>query len=210
MTAGAYQLESASSARSSERFMLWIDGVGGYWVGLCSRVTIGGPAHGGEAADLELLANLSRRHAALVRSGETYLLEPYSSARVAGRTIHEAVPLVSGYGIELGDGVHLTFRQPSVLSGTAVLEFASDHRPRQNVDGVVLMDETCLLGPGRENHIVCPDWPVSVVLFRRKGEFFCKSRGELFVSGQRLTDTRPMAPGDIVTGPDLRFRLEAL
>ena len=191
------------------RFMVWIDGVGAYLLCPGERVTVGGPADG-ESADVALLANLSRRHASFIRSGEGYVLEAHGPVRVEGRTIVERTCLNSGYRIELGSGVLLRFRLPSALSATAVLDFLSVHRPARSVDGVVLLEQACLLGPGGENHINCPDWPESVLLFRRRRQLWCKSRGDLFVDGMPARDGRPLKPGSIVTGADLRFRLEAI
>ena len=201
---------TAGGQAEPARFTLWIDGVGAYLLCLGERVTIGGPEHDADSADVALLANLSRRHATLVRTQEGYLLDAHSAVRVASRPVYERTRLNANYEIELGDCVRLRFRQPTVLSATAVLDFLSDHRPSRRIDGVILMDETCLLGPGGENHVQCPDWPESVVLFRRGGQFCCKSRADLFVDGTLIRDGTPITPGDVVTGPELRFRLEAV
>lgn len=191
------------------RFTLWIDGVGAYLLCLGDSVTIGGPEHDADAADVALLANLSRRHATFLRRKEGYVLDAHSSVSVAGRPVYERTRLNTDYQIELGGCVRLRFRQPTVLSATATLDFLSDHRPSRSVDGIVLMDETCLLGPGGENHVQCPDWPESVVLFRKGAQFCCKSRADIFVAGSLVRDGAPIRPGDVVTGPELRFRLEA-
>jgi len=198
-------------ATPQQRYVLWVDGVGGYLLLLAERVTIGGPGDGPQQADLTLLANLSRRHASLARSGEGYVLEPHAATCVGNRLLAEPSPLCDGYTIRLGDSVALTFRVPSVLSNTAVLEFQSDHRPVYSVDGVIMMEESCLLGPGRQHHVVCDGWSETVVLYRRDGGFWCKSRNSVCVSGTPLPDGGPIRPGDVVSsGPDVRFRIEAL
>ncbi len=200
--------DASSPESRNKRFMLWIDGIGSFLVCLGERVTIGGPVQAGEAADVSLLANLSRKHAAVVRIGEGYLLEAYAPVRVAARNVDERSVLNDGYEIELGSSVRLRFRLPTVLSATATLSFLSDHRPTHSVDGVVLLDETCLLGPGNENHIRCLDWPETVLLYRRDGQFFCKSRGDLFVANRRLGENDPVVPGQVVTGNETCFRIE--
>ena len=156
--------ESRYESAEQSRLMLWIDGVGAFLLCLGQRVSIGGPAVDSDPAEIPLLANLSRRHATFVRNGEGYLLEAHSLTRVAGRPIAERTYLNDGYDLEFGDSVRLRFRLPSVLSSSARLEFLSNHRPAYNVDGVILMDESCLIGPGAENHVQCSDWPESVVL----------------------------------------------
>ena len=110
--------------------------------------------------------------------------------------------------IELGRSVRLRFRQPSALSLSARLDFVSDHRPTQSVDAVVLLADTCLLGPTDDNHVVCPDWSGQVLLVRQGEELWCRSRQALTVNGHRLGSGRRLQSGDIVSGDDLRFRIE--
>jgi hypothetical protein len=157
---------------------------------------------------VSLLANLSRRHATFVRSGERYLLEAHAPATVAGKPIFEQVDLNEGNDVTLGSAVKLRFRLPNAMSGSARIEFVSDHRPNKPADGVVLMHDTCLLGPGAENHIRCPGWPQAVLVYRRGNELWCKSREELFIDGQHAPTGGTLRPGSIVTGSEIRFRLE--
>ena len=195
--------------------VVWIDGVGCFWMSLAERVSIGGPEtpsakppHPRETADIAILSDLKRRHATIVRTGEGYLLEAHGPARVAGRDVLDRATLADGALIELGRSVQWRFRQPSALSLSARLDFVSDHRPMQAVDGLVLLADTCLLGPGDENHIVCPDWAGPVLLVRQKDELWCRSRLDLTVNGHRLGSGRQLRSGDIVTGEYLRFRIE--
>lgn len=200
--------DSRPAAERPARFILWIDRVGAFLMCLGSELTIGGPASEGQRADLSLLANLSRRHATLSRSGERYVLAAHSPAYVAGRPVHEQVDLCDGHEIQLGSSVRLRFRLPSVMSGSARLEFLSDHRPALAADGVVLMDDTCLLGPAVDNHIQCPAWPQAVLLFRREGKLHCKARDDLFMNGRHCPGGGELASGTVVTGTEIRFRIE--
>ena len=206
---------SNSSVTHGTGHTLWIDGVGCFWVLLNDRVTIGGPepivakaSDASESAELALLSDLRRQHAAIVRTGEGYLLEAGGSARVAGREVIGRTALGDGANIELGRSVRLRFRQPSALSLSACVDFLSDHRPAQAVDGVVLLADTCLLGPGEENHIVCPDWPGTVLLVRQGHELWCRSRMNVAINGQRIGSGRKLESGDVVMGEELRFRIE--
>ena len=194
---------------------IWIDGVGCFWLSQSDRVAIGGPGtpsaksdDSRETADLAILSDLKRRHATIVRTGEGYLLEAHGPVRVAGREVHDRAVLSDGALIELGRSVRLRFRQPSALSLSARLEFVSDHQPAQSVDAVVLLADTCLLGPTDDNHVVCPDWSGQVLLVRQGEELWCRSRQALTVNGQRLGSGRRLQSGDIVSGDDLRFRIE--
>lgn len=201
--------ETTADHEVASRFLLWVDGVGAFLLCLGERITLGGPAETSRQADVALLANLSRQHATIRRSGEGYVLEPHAPCKVGNRQVAEPTSLANGYQLRLGNSVNLCFRQPSVLSATAVLDFLSDHRPVYSVDGVVMMEETCLLGPGRDHHIECPTWTDPVVLFRRNGEFWCKARSPITVSGKAAPEGGPIQPGEVVSnGGEVRFRLE--
>jgi hypothetical protein len=205
-----YVLRADDAPETGDKFVIWIDQVGAYLLCLADEVTFGGPAAEGNGADVPLLANLSRRHATFMRSGERYVLLAHSPTQAGGRAVHDRVDLADGHDITLGGSVQFKFRLPSVMSGSARIEFVSDHRPARAADGVVLMDDTCLIGPGPENHIRCHCWPGSVLLFRRDGRLWCKSRDELFLGGRHAPEGGQLEPGVVVTGTDLRFRLESI
>jgi hypothetical protein len=216
MATGFSRSESAlNGPTSAERpaprdcYFLWVDGVGAFQVFTAPEITFGGPTRDKEPADLVLLANLSRRHATFVRSGEGYVLEAHSACKVADRLVEGRTHLNNNYRLELGSGVKLRFRIPSVLSATAVVDFISDHRPNRSIDGVILMDETCLLGPASDNHVVCPDWSDSVLLYRKGDGFWCKSRSQVAIDGKMMAEGGPVKPGSYVSGSDFGFRLEA-
>ncbi|MHC4176980.1 MAG: FHA domain-containing protein, partial [Planctomycetota bacterium] len=60
------------NAHQAERFMLWVDAVGGFWVCLADEITLGQPVRAG-LADVPILADISSRHARIRRDGEGYL-----------------------------------------------------------------------------------------------------------------------------------------
>jgi hypothetical protein len=206
--AATFQEHRVQPVDDSARYKIWIDGVGAFLICLGDRVSIGGPRYDANAADIPLLANLSRRHATFVRGKEGYVLEAHGPVKVAGRLVEGAAHLNHDYSVELGGSVRLRFRLPSVLSATAVIDFVSDHRPPQSVDGVVLLEENCLLGPGRDNHIRCPEWGESVLLYRKEGRFWCKSQSDLVIGGRVAKEEVTIEPGDVVSGLDMRFRIE--
>lgn len=194
--------------RANQSYTLWIDGVGAYLLCLGDQVSIGGPTFGGEGADISLLASLSRCHATVVRTGESYCIEPHSSVSVADRPIYDRTALTNNTEVVLGTNVRLRFRLPSALSISARLDFESHHRPTQSVDGIVLMQDHCLIGPGAEKHVPCRNWEQTVVLFRKDGQFWCRAGVPLTTDGQPNEGPIPIEVGQVVTGPEIRFRLE--
>lgn len=201
--------DMASQPTRGERLLLWVDAVGGYLVCLDDTITLGQPVPGSEV-DVPLLADLSRLQARIRRDGEGYLLDPVRTTRLAGQLITELAPLADGALIELGSSVKLRFRQPHALSATARLELASRHRTQPSADGVVLMAESCVLGPGQGCHIVCPDWSREVVIYRQEGELFCRTTGSFTVDGVEARERSAISRSSTVVGPDFSFTLEAL
>ena len=193
-----------------ERYVLWIDGVGAWQVCVGESFLIGGPTLEHESADICLMANLSRRHAPLTRNNEEWLIQPHAPAVVSGRTASDRALLKTGDQIQLGDRVRLGFRIPNVLSGSAVIDFESQHRPAQSVNGIILMTDTCLLGPRRDHHVCCADWSDLVVLYRQDGQLRCRSKMALKVNDTRVRDSAVLNDGAVVSGDDLRFRIERM
>ncbi len=195
---------------SIQRYMLWIDGVGAWQLCAGSQFLIGGPTLEHASADICLMANLSRRHATLQRTGEDWFIHPHQSTVVSGRAVTGPTLLRTGDAICLAERVRLGFRIPSVLSGSALIDFESHHRPVQTVNGIILMTDSVLLGPRKDYHICCPDWPELVVVYRQDGQLRCKSKAALKVNGERVRDSVVLNDGAIVSGEDFRFRVETL
>jgi hypothetical protein len=198
----------AQAVECGVRYLLWIDGVGGYLVCLADQVSIG-QAVPGNRVDIPIQGNLSRRHA-LLRRDDGYLIEPFESVRINGREIRETTLLSDGDEFELGDGVRLRFRLPHALSATARLDFVSRHRTHPWADGVLLMAESCVLGPKWQNHVVCQDWNGDVVLYRRDGNLFCRAMEPIEVDGEYCDGQARIGPNCHVTGADFSLSLEGV
>ena len=198
---------SSPNEKNSSRFLLWIDSVGGYLVCLANEIVLG-QATPGNRVDVPIMGDLSRRHAIVRRHGEGYVIEPVHAVRVHNQTIHEATLLSDGDEIELGNSVRLRFRKPHVLSASARLEFISRHRTQPSADGILLMAESCVLGPKFQNHVVCRNWSHDVVLYRQEDELFCRAMESIEIDGQ-LCDGRGRIGGNSrVSGGDFALSLE--
>ncbi|WP_337173738.1 FHA domain-containing protein [Paludisphaera sp.] len=193
----------------SGRFLLWADAVGGYLVCLDERVLIGraGPD---ASADIPLMGDLSRRHAVVVRGGEGYTIEPIHDTFVNGRRVEGPAILRDGDVIRLGPTVELEFRQPSPYSATARLTVVSRHRLPMAVDGVLLMAETCIVGPAAQAHVPAPDLREAVVLYRQGGSLWCRARGGFEVDGRPGAARAALSPSSGVRGEGFSFKLEPL
>lgn len=193
----------------SPRFLLWIDGVGGYLVCLSDQVVLG-QATPRSRVEIPIQADLSRRHASIERQGDGYVVEPFHETWVNGQQIRGKTLLSDGDELEMSGGVRLRFRQPHALSASARLEFASHHRTQPKADAVLLMAESCVLGPKRQNHVTCRDWQGDVVLYRRDGELFCRAMESIEIDGHLCDGRGRLSSNSHVSGSDFSLSLEEL
>lgn len=194
---------------SGQRFMLWIDAVGGFLVSAKPRTTIG-QAVSGHAVDIPVWGDLSRRHASFCRAGEGYVLEAHEPVTIGGRAVDGQHALRDGDEIRLGKCVSVRFRQPHALSPTARLEWISGHRTDPVSDGVVLMADTLVMGPSLQNHVVCRSWSQDVVLARQSERLRCRSTGPFRVDGRDVEGLVSVSMSSLIQGEEFSLRLEAL
>jgi hypothetical protein len=196
-------------ALADVRFMLWVDGVGGFLVCLADEVWIGQAGAGSDVA-IGIQAELSRKHAKLTRSGDGYVIEAAHPVAIDGRPIVGKRVLIDGDELELGRGVRVRFRQPHSLSATARLEMVSRHRLQPHCDAIVLMAESCVLGPKWQDHIICKDWANDVVLYRQQERLFCRMSEPTQIDGVTYESRGPVLPSSHVASSDGSFSLELL
>jgi tetratricopeptide (TPR) repeat protein len=199
-----------SAGKRAPRFLMWVDAVGGYLVCLGDEIVIGqaGPV---AQADVPIQADISRQHLKIMRQGEGYVVAPLSGAvKVNSKPISSAALLSDGDELLLGEAVRLRFRKPHALSASARLEIVSRHRTQPFADAVLLMAESCVLGPKWQNHVICRDWSGDVVLYRNDGKLFCRAMESVEIDGT-LHETRgPVQPTSRIVGNDFTMSLEPL
>ena len=196
-----------SGTEHKPAFIIWVDAVGGFLVCPSNSVVIGQAVAAG-AIDIPIFGDLSRKHAMIARQGEGYTIEPLGAGRVAVGGHEGKAVLAGGDKITLGADVKLEYARPHPLSGTAVLIPASGHRTQPRTDAIILMAESCVLGPKVNSHIVCPDWPSEIVLFRQGDTLFCRSSAEMIIDGQRVGQRGELTLASQVSGEDFSFTLE--
>ncbi len=194
--------------RQEGAFYLWIDGVGGYLVCLNTRITLG-QATPDAAVDVPLLADVSRLHATLTRDPEGYLLHALRPARVNGKTAEKAL-LRSGDRVTLGHCCQLLFRQPAPISTSARLDLVSGHRLRLAVDGVLLMADTIVLGPGQNVHVELPELKQPVILFRQKNGMGIRTSEPVTIDGQSVKERGVLGLNSHVIGDSFSLKLEKI
>jgi hypothetical protein len=191
---------------SPERFLLWIDGVGGYLVCLGARLTLGQAALDPHA-DVPLVADVSRLHATLTRDAEGYVLEAVRPVQVNGQSTTRAL-LRPGDRVTLGASCQLQFLQPVPVSASARLDLVSGHRLPVGVDGVILMADTLVLADGPQAHVSIAGLKQPVVLYRHKDGLGMRHGGRLSINGERGGERALLPTGASITGEDVAFALE--
>ncbi len=188
------------------RFLLWIDGVGGYLVCLGHRLTFG-QGLADARVDVPLVADLSRLHATLSRDAEGYVMEAVRPIQVNGATVTRGL-LQPGDRVTLGSTCQFLFRLPVPGNSTARLDLVSGHRLPTAVDAVLLMAETLVLGPGPQAHVVAPDLSQPMILFRHRNGLGLRYEGELRVNGQKCTGRTILGPCAAVSTDEVTFAIE--
>ncbi len=208
------ELSSISDIRQPELkpFLMWVDGVGGFWVCQDDRLTIGQESLG-DKVDLPIQGDLGRDRIQICRIGDTYVLRPInrsnSGIRVDGKKVPDELLLGDEHLLEIAKA-KLRFRRPHALSNSACLNLESRHRTVPWSDGILLMGSTLILGPDPSNHVICPDWNEQLVIFRRNGQLFCNSKGTLEVDGDINDGPRQLSTNSRISGADFAVTLEPI
>jgi FHA domain len=200
---------AVNSPTSGTRLLLWVDAVGGFFVCQGNEIRLG-QAVPDATVEVPLLADLSRHHATIRRDEEGYTIEPLRDVRLNHDRIKSVSWINDGSLIELGPALQMRFRRPHPLSATARLDFVSNHRTQPSAAAILLMADTCVLGPGEGNHVVCRSWPHEVVLHRQHGGLVCRSATPVEIDGRRYTQGGPLTLRSRVIGEDFSFSLEEI
>lgn len=186
----------------SPAWMLSIDGGGAWLLWTASSLAIGHAAPGGAAEERwRIYADIERLHAVLHRDEEQYVLEPRGPLQLDGRLRSAPGALGREHVIQCGLELRLRFQRRSPLSNSATITFESEHQSAPRVDGVVLFDRTCLIGPSPQDQISCPRWDCSGVLFSRGEELWWKMR-------RPGATPQPVRTGEVLDVEFGRLRLE--
>ncbi|MCA9213174.1 MAG: FHA domain-containing protein [Planctomycetales bacterium] len=195
--------------RPGPRFQMWIDAVGGYLVCLSDEILIG-QAIPESVADVPIFGDLSRRHAVLRREGESYVIVPHAKTLVEQQAIDGSRYLRDGDELQFGASVSMRFRQPHPLSHSCRLEFTSPHRTQPHADAVVVLANSCVLGPSETSHVVCRHWTRDLVLAREGQDLRCHTAGVMEVDGKDVKQKSAINLNSRICGEDFCVSLEQI
>lgn len=188
--------------------ILWIDGVGGYLLIDRDEVCLG-QAVSGSSVDVGVVGDLSRQAAVIRRVEVDYLLQPLQPAtRLNGVPVDRAQLLTGNDVIQFGQRLRLNFIKPNPLSATARLELPAHGRFQPHVDAVLLLGDSCILGPAPGSHVLCPEWQSELLLLRRGKGWVFRTLEKLDVNGQAEQGQIAMVPGLRIRGEDFSLSIE--
>jgi hypothetical protein len=204
------RLEQTQDARVDatqiKRLYLWIDGVGAWLVCLNSRVTIGQSTPEGGPIDVPLFADVSRIHASLTRDDESYVLETTRDVLINDKPVSKAV-LHSGDRLTIAT-CPMLFEQPVPGCLSAKLTPEGGRRLPMAVDGVLLMADLLVFGPGEKVHVRMPELTEPLHLFRQKDRLGVRWAGEFSVEGQKCKDRALLPAQGSVSADAFTFAIE--
>ena len=152
---------------SASRWRLWIDGCGGYLLVNGVQWSVGGLSRATNA-DVCVQADWPRLAGQISRRGADYFWQGQNS--LESKTL-----LTDGTPFPIQGSALMTLGKPSQLSDTAVLSLNAPHRFDQHVDGVVLVLETVLVGPGSDCHLRCRGASDRAILQLKDNQWYAKA-----------------------------------
>lgn len=183
---------STNSSPPASRWRLWIDGCGGFLLLTGDHWSVGGLSHT-DLADVCVRADWPRNAGTIERRGGDYFWQ-------GSRSKEQRELISAGRPLPIAGTATITMSKPSQLTNSATLQLKPPHRFHEHVDGVVLVDETLLIGPQTDCHVHCHQASDRAVLNRRDGRWL----GKVGLAG----DFEELHPGTRATMGSLAMTLE--
>lgn len=158
--------------------------------GACSALLLSedtiriGRAGASGAIDVPLPADVQSHHADIHCGGDDCFIVARGPVRMNHTDVTRAL-LRHGVRVRLGRNGQLTYEKPSAKSETAVLVLPDRQRLPLDVSRVVLLRDTCLIGPQPSCHLRTREGESRVVLFTRRNRLYARLVG---------ADERPAGP----------------
>jgi hypothetical protein len=202
---GSREPSSQPESAKSNRSILWIDGVGGYLMLDRDDVLVG---QAGSLVDIAIVGDISRQAAVIRRRHSDYFIEPLQEMRVDDAPISSTQLLQSESLLQWGNRVKMRLVKSHPLSSTARLEMVSLHRFQPRVDGVLLLADSCILGPNSSCHVHCPEWSQDLLMYRQSGQWYFRTVTEVDVNGSAQLGQILITPGMRMRGSDFSLSIE--
>ena len=181
--------------RNAASMLLLVDGTGSALILRRDLVRIG-RGGGSQQMDVPMPADIQSHHADIVQSGDDYFLVAHGPVRVNHKPVSKSL-LRDGDRILLGATTKLVFSRPSAKSETAVLRLADRNRLPQDVSVIVLLRDTCLIGPQESCHVRTREGEDRVLLFERDGQLLARRHSSNLREKSAAFELLPSMPVEI-------------
>jgi hypothetical protein len=148
------------------KFVLQVDGAGGYLVLMKPRVTVG-PISSSQRPDIPLMTEPGAPVIPIERIEDDYFVQQPGSTRRL---------LNSGDRLSVSARCTLVFSLPNPASTTAALDLASGRFPRADLRRVILLDRDLIIGPGAASHVRTDQLTQPLVLQVRSGQLMHRNQ----------------------------------
>ncbi len=172
---------------------LWIDGCGGFLLVTGEQWSVGGLGREPKA-DICVQSDWPRFAGQIQRQGGDYFWQAKDASEPKMLLVDRTPVPVKGPGV-------MKLGKPTPLSDTAVLTLNAPHRFDQHVDGVVLVRDTLLVGPGSDCHLRCREAEDRAILHLKANQWYVKSG--------LMGDFKKLPVGERVMIESLAMTLEA-
>ena len=192
-----------------QRFLLWIDDVGGYLVSRNESFTIG---RSGVHATSEVPINgdLASEHITIQSGSDYCVLTPHAKTLVNSLEVEEPLAIVTGDILTMGS-VQLEVQPRHPLSQTLGLRITSHHNS-YGAKNILLMKRSIILGSKRQNHIVLGNGHEDTVIYEssESKRLLFKPTAPIRVGEQSATDDSELSNGSCLESGDLTITVESL
>jgi hypothetical protein len=197
---------SAISPEADSGCRIWLDGVGCWLLWFRDLLPIGrkDPASQGRpAGDYRLCFDEVQAREAIHwgRTGTVEWIDADRECRLNEEHRPGRTPLHGPTEIQLAPELFLEWSRPSPLSPSSLLQFRN-RRTLDHVEGVVLFQQSCLIGPAESCHIVAELWQTAWLLFVQASGLWIRPRTSTAGEAQPVFDQQ------VLTLDDWRVRFE--
>ena len=201
--------DSTSLSETLSRFMVGVDGVGGYMVCADETNSIGQSTQQNDVS-IPICGDIQQLHANIQSVDNGHLLHPVGPVSIEQQQVTEPQLLNDNRTFEMGESVSLHYCKPHPWSTTAVISFESRNRTYPWSDAVLIAGNTIILGPNAQSHIRCSRWEHEVILLRRDAQWYCRSFADFSIDGTAVDLEGTLTGNSRVEGRDFSFSLEQI
>jgi hypothetical protein len=177
-----------------DRFILHVDGAGGYLV-LTRPAVRFGPISSSDRPDVGLVIDPGLPTFTLQRLDEDCFLTSVQPVAVNGSPMTRGL-IQPGSRIDLSARCRLVVKRPSPASTSIVIDLGSTRLTEGGVGSVILMEHELVIGPGSGGHIRVPAMEETVLLQWRDGQLVARTTGAAAAAAVPLPhDTRVLVGG---------------